>query len=40
MIFIIKKCYVSQEAALSLGVLEAHEFDELVVPEKMISPSD
>eukprot|EP00268_Persea_americana_P032061 TRINITY_DN3138_c0_g1_i2.p1 TRINITY_DN3138_c0_g1~~TRINITY_DN3138_c0_g1_i2.p1 ORF type:complete len:489 (-),score=103.72 TRINITY_DN3138_c0_g1_i2:459-1925(-) len=29
-----------KEAALSLRVLEAHEFDELVVPEKMISPSD
>ncbi|KAL5996255.1 fumarase fum1 [Asimina triloba] len=29
-----------KDAAMSLGVLKPHEFDELVVPEKMISPSD
>lgn len=29
-----------QEAALNLGVLTAQEFDELVVPAKMIGPSD
>ena len=31
---------VSQEAALNLGVLTSEEFDTLVVPEKMIGPSD
>ena len=31
-------CY--QESALSLGVLTEKEFHELVVPEKMIGPSD
>ncbi|XP_040954119.1 fumarate hydratase 1, mitochondrial [Gossypium hirsutum] len=29
-----------KEAALSLGVLTSEEFDTLVVPEKMIGPSD
>ena len=29
-----------QEAALKLGVLTGEEFDQLVVPEKMIGPSD
>ncbi|KAJ6837027.1 putative fumarate hydratase 1, mitochondrial [Iris pallida] len=29
-----------KESALKLGVLTAQEFDELVVPEKMIGPSD
>jgi fumarate hydratase class II len=29
-----------QEAALDLGVLTEQEFHELVVPEKMIGPSD
>ncbi|KAL0746033.1 hypothetical protein Bca101_101453 [Brassica carinata] len=29
-----------KEAALKLGVLTAEEFDTLVVPEKMIGPSD
>jgi fumarate hydratase class II len=29
-----------QESALSLGVLTEKEFHELVVPEKMIGPSD
>lgn len=29
-----------KEAALQLGVLTSEEFDELVVPEKMIGPSD
>ncbi|XP_020271428.1 fumarate hydratase 1, mitochondrial [Asparagus officinalis] len=29
-----------KEAALNLGVLTAEEFEELVVPEKMIGPSD
>lgn len=29
-----------QEAALNLGVLTTEEFDNLVVPEKMIGPSD
>ncbi|KAF7121179.1 hypothetical protein RHSIM_Rhsim13G0008000 [Rhododendron simsii] len=29
-----------KEAALKLGVLSAEEFDKLVVPEKMIGPSD
>lgn len=29
-----------QEAALKLGVLTSEEFDTLVVPEKMIGPSD
>jgi fumarate hydratase class II len=29
-----------KEAALNLGVLTAEEFDTLVVPEKMIGPSD
>ncbi|KAG5514193.1 hypothetical protein RHGRI_035555 [Rhododendron griersonianum] len=31
---------ILQEAALKLGVLSAEEFDKLVVPEKMIGPSD
>ena len=31
---------IVQEAALKLGVLTAEEFDTLVVPEKMIGPSD
>ncbi|KAL5720167.1 fumarate hydratase [Ranunculus cassubicifolius] len=29
-----------KEAALELGVLTSDEFDKLVVPEKMIGPSD
>jgi len=29
-----------QHAALNLGVLTEREFEELVVPEKMIGPSD
>lgn len=29
-----------QETALKLGVLTSEEFDALVVPEKMIGPSD
>jgi fumarate hydratase class II len=29
-----------QKAALDLGVLTEQEFHELVVPEKMIGPSD
>lgn len=29
-----------QEAALKLGVLTSEEFDTLVVPEKMIGPTD
>jgi len=29
-----------QEAALKLGVLTSEEFDSLVVPEKMLGPSD
>lgn len=32
--------FLLQEAALNLGVLTSEEFDELVVPEKMIGPSD
>lgn len=31
---------ILQEAALKLGVLSSDEFDTLVVPEKMIGPSD
>ena len=29
-----------QDAALNLGVLSEKEFEELVVPEKMVGPSD
>lgn len=29
-----------KEAALKLGVLTSEEFDSLVVPEKMLGPSD
>jgi len=29
-----------QEAALKLGVLTSEEFDSLVIPEKMLGPSD
>jgi fumarate hydratase class II len=29
-----------QEAALKLGMLTSEEFDTLVVPEKMIGPTD
>ncbi|MFS7942314.1 putative fumarate hydratase [Helianthus anomalus] len=29
-----------KEAALQLGVLTSEEFDQLVVPEKMIGPTD
>ena len=32
--------YLLQEAALKLGVLTSEEFNNLVVPEKMIGPSD
>lgn len=31
---------IVQEAALKLGVLTSEEFENLVVPEKMIGPSD
>lgn len=31
---------ILQDAALKLGVLSAEEFDKLVVPEKMIGPSE
>ena len=32
--------FTLQEAALKLGVLTHEEFDTLVVPEKMLGPSD
>ncbi|XP_058220368.1 fumarate hydratase 1, mitochondrial-like [Rhododendron vialii] len=36
----LKEGSTLKEAALKLGVLSAEEFDKLVVPEKMIGPSD
>jgi fumarate hydratase class II len=35
-----KNVTLLQEAALKLAVLTSEEFDSLVVPEKMIGPSD
>jgi len=31
---------IFQEAALKMGVLSSEDFDKLVVPEKMLGPSD
>lgn len=36
----LNEVFSVQEAALKLGVLTSEEFDNLVVPEKMIGPSD